>query len=260
MSSLSIGPIASASRRARSRLGWPRARRFRLHPRCRLCSATRVAQSTVHFFTDPKVGMIQTRWGHINRGYSLLTRVQAMFLDGHLLLEQVARSRSGRFFNFNGTAGLWRKSCIERLGRLATRHADRRSRSQLSRAARRLEVCLPHRCRDAGGIARRHEWLQITAASLDQRLDPDLQEIAAAHLAERVCRCRSRSKRPAISLQISPTSCSPVFASSCIPRPAARNPAGCACSCSTFRFSSPLRSPSRSSIFARSANCIRAPG
>ncbi|MBA3543197.1 MAG: glycosyltransferase [Chthoniobacterales bacterium] len=69
-------------------------------------------KSTIHFFTDPKVGMIQTRWGHLNRGYSLLTRVQAMFLDGHLLLEQVARSRSGRFFNFNGTAGLWRKSCI----------------------------------------------------------------------------------------------------------------------------------------------------
>ncbi len=73
-------------------------------------------RETVHFFTDPKVGMIQTRWGHINRGYSLLTRVQAMFLDGHLLLEQVARSRSGRFFNFNGTAGLWRKSCIINAG------------------------------------------------------------------------------------------------------------------------------------------------
>ena len=73
-------------------------------------------RSTVHFFTDPKVGMIQTRWGHFNRGYSLLTRVQAMFLDGHLLLEQVARSRSGRFFNFNGTAGLWRKSCITESG------------------------------------------------------------------------------------------------------------------------------------------------
>src|SRR6059058_380300 len=67
---------------------------------------------TIHFFTDAQVGMIQTRWGHLNRGYSLLTRVQAMFLDGHLLLEQTARSRSGRFFNFNGTAGLWRKSCI----------------------------------------------------------------------------------------------------------------------------------------------------
>lgn len=69
-------------------------------------------RKTVHFFTDPKVGMIQTRWGHLNRTYSVLTRVQAMFLDGHLLLEQTARSRAGRFFNFNGTAGLWRRSCI----------------------------------------------------------------------------------------------------------------------------------------------------
>src|SRR6266436_6056890 len=73
-------------------------------------------RKTVDFFTDPKVGMIQTRWGHLNRCYSLLTRVQAMFLDGHLVLEQTARSRSGRFFNFNGTAGLWRKSCIEEAG------------------------------------------------------------------------------------------------------------------------------------------------
>jgi Glycosyltransferases, probably involved in cell wall biogenesis len=66
----------------------------------------------IHYFTDPKVGMVQMRWGHLNRNYSLLTKVQAVFLDGHLLLEQTARSRSGRFFNFNGTAGLWRKSCI----------------------------------------------------------------------------------------------------------------------------------------------------
>src|SRR6187399_2100495 len=71
---------------------------------------------TIHYFTDPKVGMIQTRWGHLNRGYSLLTRMQAIFLDGHLLLEQTARSRSGRFFNFNGTAGLWRRSCIADAG------------------------------------------------------------------------------------------------------------------------------------------------
>src|SRR6202047_5543128 len=71
---------------------------------------------TIHYFTDPKVGMIQTRWGHLNRGYSLLTRMQAIFLDGHLLLEQTARSRSGRFFNFNGTAGLWRRSCIQEAG------------------------------------------------------------------------------------------------------------------------------------------------
>lgn len=73
-------------------------------------------KKTIDFFTDPTVGMIQTRWGHLNRGYSLLTRVQAMFLDGHLLLEQTARSRSGRFFNFNGTAGLWRKTCIAEAG------------------------------------------------------------------------------------------------------------------------------------------------
>jgi cellulose synthase/poly-beta-1,6-N-acetylglucosamine synthase-like glycosyltransferase len=71
---------------------------------------------TIDFFTDPNVGMIQTRWGHLNRGYSILTRVQAMFLDGHLLLEQTARSRSGRFFNFNGTAGIWRRSCIVEAG------------------------------------------------------------------------------------------------------------------------------------------------
>ncbi len=75
-----------------------------------------MVEKTIHYFTDPGVGMIQTRWGHLNRTYSLLTRVQAMFLDGHLLLEQTARSRSGRFFNFNGTAGLWRRSCIEDAG------------------------------------------------------------------------------------------------------------------------------------------------
>ena len=75
-----------------------------------------ILQRTIHYFTDPGVGMIQTRWGHLNRTYSLLTRVQAMFLDGHLLLEQTARSRSGRFFNFNGTAGIWRRTCIEGSG------------------------------------------------------------------------------------------------------------------------------------------------
>jgi cellulose synthase/poly-beta-1,6-N-acetylglucosamine synthase-like glycosyltransferase len=71
---------------------------------------------TIDHFTDPEVGMVQMRWGHLNRGYSLLTKVQSLFLDGHLLLEQTARSRSGRFFNFNGTAGIWRKSCISAAG------------------------------------------------------------------------------------------------------------------------------------------------
>jgi cellulose synthase/poly-beta-1,6-N-acetylglucosamine synthase-like glycosyltransferase len=71
---------------------------------------------TIDHFTDPRVGMVQMRWGHLNRDYSLLTKVQSLFLDGHLLLEQTARSRSGRFFNFNGTAGIWRKSCISHAG------------------------------------------------------------------------------------------------------------------------------------------------
>src|SRR5215472_11623014 len=75
-----------------------------------------ILRKIIHHFTDPKVGMIQTRWGHINRSYSWLTRAQAVLLDGHLVLEQTARSRSGRFFNFNGTAGLWRKSCIREAG------------------------------------------------------------------------------------------------------------------------------------------------
>ena len=66
----------------------------------------------IHHFTDKKVGMVQVRWGHINRKFSLLTRLQSIFLDGHFVIEHTARNRSGRFFNFNGTAGIWRRSCI----------------------------------------------------------------------------------------------------------------------------------------------------
>ncbi len=73
-------------------------------------------QKTMHYFTDEKIGLIQTRWGHLNRSYNVLTRIQAMFLDGHLELEQTARNRSGRFFTFNGTGGIWRKSCITDAG------------------------------------------------------------------------------------------------------------------------------------------------
>jgi cellulose synthase/poly-beta-1,6-N-acetylglucosamine synthase-like glycosyltransferase len=75
-----------------------------------------VLKKTIHYFTDEKVGLIQTRWGHLNRTFNVLTRVQAMFLDGHMELEQTARNRSGRFFTFNGTAGIWRKSCIADAG------------------------------------------------------------------------------------------------------------------------------------------------
>ena len=73
-------------------------------------------QRTVHFFAEPNVGMVQTRWGYLNRHYNLLTEVQAMLLDGHFVLEHVARAGAGLFFNFNGTAGILRKSMIEDAG------------------------------------------------------------------------------------------------------------------------------------------------
>lgn len=67
---------------------------------------------TIPHFADPNVGMVQTRWGHLNEDYSLLTRVQAVALDGHFVIEQTARNRSGAFINFNGTAGVWRRRAI----------------------------------------------------------------------------------------------------------------------------------------------------
>jgi cellulose synthase/poly-beta-1,6-N-acetylglucosamine synthase-like glycosyltransferase len=67
-------------------------------------------------FRDPKVGMVQARWGHINQDYSLLTKIQAILLDGHFILEHGGRNRGGRFFNFNGTAGVWRRVAIDDAG------------------------------------------------------------------------------------------------------------------------------------------------
>src|SRR5580698_4731602 len=73
-------------------------------------------RNTIHHFSDPKVGMVQTRWGYLNRHYNVLTEVQAMLLDGHFVLEHVARSGAGLFFNFNGTAGLLRREMIDDAG------------------------------------------------------------------------------------------------------------------------------------------------
>src|SRR6266852_5299624 len=70
----------------------------------------------IHHFTDPKVGMVQTRWTHINRNYSVLTQVEAILLDGHFVLEHSGRARHDVFFNFNGTAGIWRRQAIEEAG------------------------------------------------------------------------------------------------------------------------------------------------
>jgi cellulose synthase/poly-beta-1,6-N-acetylglucosamine synthase-like glycosyltransferase len=66
----------------------------------------------IHHFAEPEIGMVQTRWTHLNRDYSMLTRIEAILLDGHFVLEHGARARSGAFFNFNGTAGMWRRNAI----------------------------------------------------------------------------------------------------------------------------------------------------
>jgi cellulose synthase/poly-beta-1,6-N-acetylglucosamine synthase-like glycosyltransferase len=76
---------------------------------------------TIPHFHNDGVGMVQTRWEHLNEDYSYLTRAQALALDGHFVIEQQVRNKAGFFINFNGTAGIWRKSCIEDAGNW---HAD----------------------------------------------------------------------------------------------------------------------------------------
>jgi cellulose synthase/poly-beta-1,6-N-acetylglucosamine synthase-like glycosyltransferase len=71
---------------------------------------------TLGYFADPKIAMVQTRWTYLNRDYSALTRVESILLDGHFVIEHGARARSKRFFNFNGTAGLWRRAAIDDAG------------------------------------------------------------------------------------------------------------------------------------------------
>lgn len=78
--------------------------------------STDFLRKTVPYFRDPKVALVQARWGHVNADYSLLTKVQAILLDAHFVLEHGGRNRAGHFFNFNGTAGIWRRDVIPAAG------------------------------------------------------------------------------------------------------------------------------------------------
>jgi hypothetical protein len=78
-------------------------------------------RKTLPFFNDSKIGMVQTRWEHLNSEYSILTKTQALSLDGHFVIEQNVRNKAGFFINFNGTGGVWRKQCIFDAGNW---HAD----------------------------------------------------------------------------------------------------------------------------------------
>ena len=71
---------------------------------------------TLAYFQNPRVGVVQTRWKHMNKNYSLLTKLQAFALDAHFTVEQTGRNKGGHFINFNGTAGIWRRSCIDDAG------------------------------------------------------------------------------------------------------------------------------------------------
>jgi len=116
-----------------------------------------------------QIGMVQTRWTYLNSDYSLLTNVETILLDGHFVVEHGARSRRGTFFNFNGTAGVWRRKAMT-MPRLGARHAHRRHRPFLSLAAQRLEIPLPAAYRVRVRASRGHERLQSPAGTMGQGL------------------------------------------------------------------------------------------
>jgi cellulose synthase/poly-beta-1,6-N-acetylglucosamine synthase-like glycosyltransferase len=142
-------------------------------------------KNLIHHFTDESVGMVQARWGHANKQFSLLTRLQALFLDGHLVLEQTARSRHGEFLNFNGTAGIWRREAIGDSGGwqhdTLTEDLDLSYRTQL----KGWKFHLPQGRRRARRTAAGHGRLQEPAAPLDEGLHPGLQKTPRRCVAQR---------------------------------------------------------------------------
>ena len=140
---------------------------------------------TIHHFTDPKIGMVQTRWTHLNRHYSFLTEVEAILLDGHFVLEHSGRARTGLFFNFNGTAGMWRRTAIDEAGGwqhdTLTEDTDLSYRAQLEG----MEVYLPAGCRVPRRTAGGDDRVQDAAGALGQGPDSDGKEDSAAGAAER---------------------------------------------------------------------------
>ena len=154
-------------------------------------------------FADPGLGMVQARWDHMNRNDSLLTRAQAVLLDGHFLVEQEARYRSGCFFNFNGTAGVWRRRAIEEAGGwkfdTLTEDLDLSYRAQLAgwRFALMTDLAvpadLPARVNDFK--SQQHRWARGTAQAMRKLLGPILRSAvrprvklaATAHLTSGFC-------------------------------------------------------------------------
>jgi cellulose synthase/poly-beta-1,6-N-acetylglucosamine synthase-like glycosyltransferase len=155
-------------------------------------------KKSVPYFADPSLGMVQGSWAHINRGYSLLTRVEAILLDGHFMIEHAARNRTGCFFNFNGTAGLWRRAAIETSGGwehdTLTEDLDLSYRAQLTgwRFLYLPELAVPSELPvDATGFkSQQHRWAKGAAQTgrkllgriLRAPLPPRVKLEAAVHL------------------------------------------------------------------------------
>ena len=122
---------------------------------------------TVPHFDSPEIGVVQTRWEHLNHDYSVLTKVQAFALDAHFTLEQVGRNSEGHFINFNGTAGIWRKKTIIDAGNwegdTLTEDLDLSYRAQL----KKLEIQIFRRCTYTFRTSCGNECDQIAAISLE---------------------------------------------------------------------------------------------
>ncbi|MDE2851924.1 MAG: glycosyltransferase [Acidobacteriota bacterium] len=160
-------------------------------------------QRTVPAFRDPGLGMVQACWGHMNRQDSLLTRAQAVLLDGHFLVEQAARYQAGCFFNFNGTAGVWRRRAIDDAGGwqvdTLTEDLDLSYRAQLAGWRFRLMTDLavpaelPARVNDFK--SQQHRWARGSAQTMRKLLGrilrsavrPRVKLAAAAHLTSGIC-------------------------------------------------------------------------
>jgi len=164
-------------------------------------------QRLIGHFEEPDVGLVQARWEHLNRDECLLTRLQALFLDAHFLVEQVARAGTGRWFNFNGTAGIWRRSCIDDAGGwhadTLTEDTDLSYRAQLRgwRFVFRPDVTCPAELppRLDAFLAQQHRWSKGLIQSA-RKLLPSLAcaDAPASRLTEAVAHLLSPLAYPVL--------------------------------------------------------------
>ena len=142
------------------------------------------------YFSDARIAMVQTRWTYLNRDYSALTEVESILLDGHFVIEHGARARSGRFFNFNGTAGVWRRTAIEDAGGwqhdTLTEDTDLSYRAQL----RGWQFLYLPEIECPSELPVEMNSFKSPAGALGQGPDADGQENSAARAARRSTRGR----------------------------------------------------------------------